>query len=126
MSLKEQLAKKRKAREARKKFISSFSLAFFLGLFIGLLSAIAVEAKIAIAIGGGITSIILSYQYPRAALWFFLIYMPLSGTVTYSIGGGNAIFQLAKDAFYFPALIALFQECKRQKKTNNCCQKVSA
>jgi len=55
-----------------------------------------------------------SYKYPRQALWAFLIYLPFNGTVTYWIGKGNIVFQLAKDAFYIPALIALFQECQRK------------
>ncbi|HAT14676.1 MAG TPA: hypothetical protein DCS91_14880, partial [Microcoleaceae bacterium UBA11344] len=71
--------------------------------------------KIAIAGGSAVAILLLSYQYPRQALWAFLIYLPLSGTITYAIGGGNAAFQLAKDAFYIPALIALIQSCKKKQ-----------
>ena len=53
---------------------------------------------------------------PRQALWFFLIYMPFAGTVTYTLGGGNPLFQLSKDVFYLPALLALLQECRRKRK----------
>jgi hypothetical protein len=62
----------------------------------------------------------ISYQYPKQGLWGFLIYLPFAGTVTYMIGAVyNAvdskvayssdypIFHLAKDGFYFPALLAL-------------------
>lgn len=62
----------------------------------------------------------LSYRFPRKSLWFFLVYLPLTGTITYSIGsvynavGGRVVFSnlyailhLAKDIFYFPALIAI-------------------
>jgi hypothetical protein len=59
--------------------------------------------------------LLLSYKYPRQALWAFLIYLPFSGTITYAIGGGNAAFQVAKDAFYIPALIALIQSCKKKQ-----------
>jgi len=71
--------------------------------------------KIAIAGGAAAAILLLSYKYPRQALWTFLIYLPFSGTITYAIGGGNAAFQVAKDAFYIPALIALIQSCKKKQ-----------
>ena len=66
----------------------------------------------------GIPIFILSFRYPRQALWAFLIYLPFSGTVVYSaIGQGNALFQLVtKDVFYFPALFGLIYECSRKRK----------
>ncbi|HEY9848167.1 MAG TPA: hypothetical protein V6D28_01810 [Leptolyngbyaceae cyanobacterium] len=56
----------------------------------------------------------LYYQYARKALWAFLIYLPFVGTLAYTIGGGNPLFQFTKDVFYFPALIALLFYCYRQ------------
>ena len=63
-------------------------------------------------------AIAIAYRSPRQGLWLFLIYMPFAGTVSYSLAsiyksvGGYisysqdyALFHLAKDAFYFPALI---------------------
>jgi hypothetical protein len=91
------------------------SSCLFLSLIIGIPVSIY-DIKIGIGIAVLIPTIILSYCYPRAALWCFLIYMPFSGTVTYWIGGGNALFQLSKDVLYFPALIALIQECRRRRK----------
>jgi len=73
------------------------------------------DEKLAIAGGGGIFVFVMCYKYPRQGLWGFLAYMPFSGTVTYWIGGGNALFQLAKDGFYIPALIAMYQEWKRKQ-----------
>ena len=64
-----------------------------------------------------ITLAIFSYRYPRKALWAFLIYMPFSGTVTYWIGGGSALFQVAKDVFYLPALLALQRKTKDEKQS---------
>ena len=32
------------------------------------------------------------------------------------LGGGNALFQLSKDVFYIPALLALIQDCRRKRK----------
>lgn len=66
-----------------------------------------VSPKLAVAGSGGVLVMILSYRYPRQALWFFMLYMPFAGTVTYWLAGGNSIFQLAKDAFYLPALASL-------------------
>ena len=74
------------------------------------------EPKLAIAGGGGILVLAMSYIYPYPALWAFLIYLPFNGTVTYWVGGGSPIFQLAKDAFYFPALISLYQQWKRKNQ----------
>lgn len=56
----------------------------------------------------------LSYRYPRTALWIFLIYTPFAGTVAYWIGNDHPIFHLAKDGFYFPALIAIIQTARKQ------------
>jgi hypothetical protein len=116
LSIKERLIEKRKAREARKKLINLLFGCLFLGLVLGIPIAFIVNIKAGLSITLIIPALIISYCYPRQALWFFLIYMPFSGTVTYWIGGGNALFQLSKDVFYFPALIALFLECKRKGK----------
>ncbi|MEB3283446.1 MAG: hormogonium polysaccharide biosynthesis protein HpsL [Lyngbya sp.] len=56
----------------------------------------------------------LSYRYPRQALWVFLIYTPFAGTVAYWIGNDHPLFHLAKDGFYFPALIAIIQRVRKQ------------
>ncbi len=99
-------------------------------LFIAAIMAIALCAStILVIVSGWQTSIIgtaivvfvaIAYRYPRWGLWLFLIYMPFAGTVSYAFGsiyravGGYvsysrdyAIFHLAKDAFYLPALIAI-------------------
>lgn len=78
---------------------------------------IAGDNKIGLAIGGGLFSTILSWTYPRQALWFFFIYMPFAGTVTYWVAGGNSLFQLAKDAFYVPALISVVLGLKKSGET---------
>ncbi|MGK7934555.1 MAG: hormogonium polysaccharide biosynthesis protein HpsL [Xenococcaceae cyanobacterium] len=116
LSLKERLAKKRKAREDRKKLIRLTVTCLVIGLGIGLPLVFTVSTKLGLSVALLIPSLVVSYFYPRKALWFFLIYMPFSGTVTYTIGGGNALFQLSKDVFYIPALLALIQECRRQRK----------
>ena len=73
--------------------------------------------KLAVAGGGGLFTIVLAWTYPRQSLWFFFIYMPFAGTVTYWLAGGNTLFQLAKDAFYVPALISLTLGLKKSKDT---------
>jgi hypothetical protein len=116
LSLKERLIQKRKARQARQKLISLFVICLLIGSVIGLPLAFLVEPKAGAIITVLIPSLIISYCYPRQALWFFLIYMPFNGTVTYWLGGGNPLFQLSKDLFYLPALLALVQECRRKRK----------
>jgi hypothetical protein len=85
-------------------------LAIPLGLGCALLAVPLVfvaGAKLAMAGSGGIFVMVISYRYPRQALWAFFIYMPFAGTVTYTLGGGNAIFQLAKDSLCFPAFLVM-------------------
>ncbi len=116
-NIKERLIEKRKAREARKKLISLIIVCLIIGIAIAIpLGFIFNNLKLAIGVAVSIPCIVFSYVYPRPALWVFLVYMCFSGTVTYWVGGGNSLFQIAKDVFYFPALVALIQECRRQRK----------
>ncbi|BAY25883.1 hypothetical protein NIES2100_56910 [Calothrix sp. NIES-2100] len=113
LSLKEQLAQKRKANLAKKEFISLLTTAVGGGLFLGILLFFAGGIKAAVP---GVLAIIIlsfSYKYPRQALFAFIIYVPFGGTITYYIGN-SPILQLAKDAFYIPALIGVWQSCKKQ------------
>ncbi|MGA9377861.1 MAG: hormogonium polysaccharide biosynthesis protein HpsL [Phormidium sp.] len=116
LSLKEQLVLKRKAAKARQEFISFASSVFGGSLFLGLLLFPVGGIKATFGVTGGITAFALSFKYPLQALWTFLIYMPFGGTVVYALAGGNALFQLAKDAFFIPAAITFFQEYKRKGK----------
>ena len=114
LSLKEQLAQKRQADRLRKEFISFTASVLGFALFIGGLAAIAGGLKAAV---GAIVAILitsLSFKYPRQALWSFLIYLPLGGTVIYALGN-SPILQLAKDGFYIPALLGVVQYCRREK-----------
>jgi cell division protein FtsW (lipid II flippase) len=114
LSIKEQLAQKRKADRIRKEFISFTSSVLGFALFIGGLAAIVGGPKAAIGAIGGITTLSLSFKYPRQALWAFMIYLPLGGTIIYALGN-SPVMQLAKDAFYVPALIGVVQYCRRAK-----------
>lgn len=116
LSIKEKLAEKRRIKESRTKLISTISVCLLFALAVGLPIALLLNPKIGVAIGVGIPAFIVSFAYPRLALWFFLFYMPFSGTVTYWIGGGNALFQLSKDVFYIPAFIALTLQCIKKQK----------
>ena len=73
-------------------------------LFFGLEFKLALAASIAAVCAG------LSYKYPRAALWAFLIYMPFGGTVNYWIGNSSILFHL----LYIPTLLAIFQSYRQQ------------
>lgn len=113
LSLKEQLAQKRKAALARKELISLLTTATFGGLFIGIVLFFVGGIKAAVPGVLGIIIMSLSYKYPRQALYAFIIYVPVGGTITYYLGS-SPILQLAKDAFYVPALIGLWQTCRKQ------------
>ncbi|MBE9227003.1 hypothetical protein IQ264_16365 [Phormidium sp. LEGE 05292] len=116
LSLKEQLALNRQAAKAKQEFISLASSTFFGSLFLGLLLFPIGGPKATIGVIIGICALVLSFKYPRQALWTFLFYMPISGTVVYGVAGGNALFQLAKDAFFIPAAITIYQEFKRKSQ----------
>jgi hypothetical protein len=106
---------KKQNRKNRQKFINTFILALSIGIVIGAILFFVKDEKLAIAGGGGIIVLILSFKYPYLAIWAFTAYMPFAGTVTYWIGGGSPIFQLAKDGFAFPAYISVYQELKKKK-----------
>lgn len=116
LSLKEQAALKRKAAKARQEFISFTTAVVFGSAFIAAIMFPVGGEKAAIGAFGGIVAISMAFKYPRQALWAFLIYVPFGGTVVYAVAGGNALFQLAKDAFYIPAVVTLYQECKRKRQ----------
>lgn len=115
LDLKDKLAQKRKVREARKKVLSILGLSFVFAILVGLPLGIVQGVRPAVIVSAAFPSLLLCYNYPRMALWAFLIYMPFSGTVTYWLGAGNSLFQLSKDAIYIPALIALVVECRRKR-----------
>ncbi|VXD24688.1 conserved membrane hypothetical protein [Planktothrix serta PCC 8927] len=116
LSKKEIKQRKKEIEKAIKKFISASSGIIAVSVIVGVVLFFVAEPKLAIAGGGGILVLTMSYLYPIAALWGFLIYLPFNGTVTYWIGGGSPIFQLAKDGFYIPALVALYQQWKSKNK----------
>ncbi|MEG4005529.1 hormogonium polysaccharide biosynthesis protein HpsL [Microcoleus sp. Pol11C1] len=115
LSKKEVAAQKRKISEKRNELVQAIAISCLVTVALSLPLLFLAGPKIAIAGGTAAGILLLSYKYPRQALWTFLIYLPFSGTITYAIGGGNAAFQVAKDAFYIPALIALIQSCKKKQ-----------
>ncbi|MEA5564840.1 hormogonium polysaccharide biosynthesis protein HpsL [Anabaena sp. UHCC 0399] len=114
LSLKDRLAKKRKETQARKELISLLTTVSFFSFFVGILMFLTVGIKAAVPTVLGIIVVSISYKYPRLALFAFLVYVPFGGTITYYIGN-SPILQLAKDSFYLPALIAIWQTCRKQK-----------
>ncbi|NER29633.1 MAG: hypothetical protein F6J89_18945, partial [Symploca sp. SIO1C4] len=90
-------------------------LTIFITLAVGITASLGIllrlfsDSEAMIALVAIVLSAIIAYKYPRTGLWTLLIYLPFSGSVTYSLGYGHIFFHLLKDAFYFPALIALIQ-----------------
>ncbi|MFO8040116.1 MAG: hypothetical protein R6U67_11785 [Sodalinema sp.] len=86
------------------------------GFLVGLALLLITNLQLAIAGGIGLTVISLSFIHPYLALWLLVIYMPFSGTVTYWLGGGNIVFQAAKDALAIPAMISIFWRLTKQEQ----------
>ncbi|NJR65795.1 MAG: hypothetical protein HC772_11455 [Leptolyngbyaceae cyanobacterium CRU_2_3] len=114
MSLKEQMAEKRKRDRVRKEFTTFATTAGCFGLVVGVLLGLVGGIKIAAAGTVGILVLAIACKYPRLAMWGFLIYVPFGGTITYAIGN-SPLLQLAKDGLYIPALMGVFQHCKRER-----------
>lgn len=113
---KKQLAARRREVERQwQAVLQSLAIAVSLAAVISIVLLFVVKPKLALAGGCSIAVLLLSYQYPRYALWTFLIYLPFNGTITYWVGGGSPVFQIAKDAFYMPALIGLIQNCQKKR-----------
>lgn len=107
-------AKQRQFAKDVKALMGTAIPTLIVGAIVGVALFFVKDEKLAIAGGGGILVLVLCYKYPRHGLWGFLAYMPFSGTITYWIGGGNVVFQLAKDGFYFPALASMYKDWKSQ------------
>jgi hypothetical protein len=114
ISPQEQKKQQREKVKARQAFMAALTPSLAIGIVLGALASIAIDPKIGIVAGAAIPVLSLSFKYPRQALWAFLIYLPINGTVTYALGG-NAILQLAKDGFYVPALIGIWQSCRKNR-----------
>lgn len=114
LTRKEQRAKEREVAKARANLIQFTVLAFVASGVVGLLLGLMVEPTLGVAATASLLCLSLSFKYQRQALYAFIIYIPFSGTVTYMLGG-NALLQLAKDAFYIPALIGVIQMCRKKR-----------
>ena len=112
LTIKEKLAQKRQATKAREEVIDLLTKSGGVGLVLGIALFFVAGIKLAVPAVMGVIVMALSYKYPRQALLGFIFYVPFAGTVTYLLGG-NAILQLAKDGFYVPAVVALWQKCRK-------------
>ncbi|MEL7313673.1 MAG: hormogonium polysaccharide biosynthesis protein HpsL [Cyanobacteria bacterium J06559_3] len=116
LSRKEQRKQERQRAKARQEVIQFCSGVIVLSIFAGVVFSLIAEPKLGIGLGGAIAALLLSFKFPRYALYGFIFYLPFSGTVTYGVGGGSAILQLAKDAIFFPALIGVILFCRKFKQ----------
>jgi hypothetical protein len=100
---------------ARRKETISFVVFVFLGCaFLGFLVGLLLEPKLGIAVGAALMCLVMSFKYQRLALYAFIMYIPFSGTVIYALGG-SPILQIAKDIFYIPALLGVYQFCRKNR-----------
>ena len=114
LSLKEKLAQKRKAAKERKELTSLLSTAIGGGVFLGAILFFVAGIKLALPGMMAVIVLALSYKYPRPALYAFMIYVPFGGTIIYLLGN-SPVLQLAKDGFYIPAVIAIWQNSRKQR-----------
>jgi hypothetical protein len=115
LNLKEKLALKKEARQKNQKLTGLIIFSLIFAIFVGIPVALIGGVELGILLTLAIVLGVFSFSYPRTALWIFLIYLPFNGTITYWIGGGNELFQVSKDIFYLPALVALIRECRQKK-----------
>ena len=111
---KERLSLKRKAAKERKALIRYTVTSLFVSALAGILLSLLAEPKLGVGVTFALLCLTLSFKYPRQAIYAFIIFIPFSGTVTYALGG-SAILQLAKDAFYIPAVIGVIQFCRKNR-----------
>jgi hypothetical protein len=105
----------RKQAQQRQEIIQFSSGVFAVSAFIAAIASLLTEPKLGVAGGFAIACLALSFRFPRYAIYAFIFYLPFSGTVTYVLGG-SAILQLAKDAIFFPALLAVIAFCLKNKQ----------
>jgi hypothetical protein len=116
-----QLSKKELRRIARAKakdrqqVISAIIPILLASVVLGAIISFVAEPKLGIAGGAAIACLGLSYRFPRYAIYGFIFFLPLSGTVTYALGG-SAVLTLAKDAIFFPALLTVILFCLKYKQ----------
>ncbi|HIK40098.1 MAG TPA: hypothetical protein IGS51_05965 [Thermoleptolyngbya sp. M55_K2018_002] len=113
-TLRQRLAQRRKANRLRQELVTFTIFAALFATVVGFVVGLAAGVRPGIGTFIGTLCTALSFKYPRQALWAFLIYMPLSGSVTYALGS-SPLLQLAKDGFYIPALFGVIQYCRREK-----------
>ncbi|MBE7380034.1 MAG: hypothetical protein F6J95_001315 [Leptolyngbya sp. SIO1E4] len=115
LSRKEQRKLQREQAQVRQSIIQFTVTVVAVSAFVGLLVGLTSGLTLGVGAGLAIACLILSFKYPRYAIYGFIIYLPISGTVTYGLGG-NAILQLAKDAIFFPALFGVVLFCRKYKQ----------
>ncbi len=114
LSAREKLVLERSATALRQETISFITAVFFGCAFLGFLVGILIKPKLGVAVGGALMCLIMAFRYQRLALYAFIVYIPFAGTVTYALGG-SPILQIAKDIFYIPALIGVYQFCRKNR-----------
>ncbi|MDB9526579.1 hormogonium polysaccharide biosynthesis protein HpsL [Oscillatoria sp. CS-180] len=115
LSRKEQRKLERKRVRNRQAVIQYATTVAIISAIIALVASFVLEPKLGIGAGLAIACLALSARFPRYAIYGFIFYLPFSGTVTYALGG-SAILQLAKDAIFFPALVAVVLFCAKYKQ----------
>ncbi|HEY9888935.1 MAG TPA: hormogonium polysaccharide biosynthesis protein HpsL [Candidatus Obscuribacterales bacterium] len=115
LSPKEQRKLERAQAKNRQAIIQYSTQVGIASALVALVLSFALEPKLGVGAGLAIACLAMAARFPRYAIYGFIFYLPFSGTVTYALGG-SAILQLAKDAIFFPALIAVIWFCLKNKQ----------
>ena len=115
LSRKEQRKIERAKAKNRQAVIQYVSKIVAISAILGIVLSLVLEPKLGAGAGMAIACLALSARFPRYAIYGFIFYLPFSGTVTYALGG-SSILQLAKDAIFFPALVAVVLFCLKYKQ----------
>lgn len=114
-SRKEQRKLKRARAKNRQTIIQYSAAVIGVSAIAALVISLLLEPRLGIGAGLAIACLMLSARFPRYAIYGFIFYLPISGTVTYALGG-SPILQLAKDAIFFPALLAVIVFCHKYQR----------
>ncbi len=115
LARRQERAQARQAKKARQSLLQYGAVAVLVGGLVGVLLSLVLGPKLGLAAGAGVLCLALSFKYPRQAIYAFIFYIPFSGTVVYALGG-SGILQLAKDAFFFPALLRVAMFCRKRRQ----------
>jgi Flp pilus assembly protein TadB len=93
LSKKEVAAQKRKTSQKRNELRQAIAISCLVSVAVSIPLLFVARPKIAIVGGAAAAILLLSYKYPRQALWAFLIYLPLAVQLLTQLAAGMLHFK---------------------------------